>query len=276
MWPRVLLSLAFTAFCAHAGILMQVIPSLSPATASPSFAGWRSNAINALENGIVSIGDPTTNPEAYYQVSQLGDGDNIVSTFPSWHGTANPGTAFGPAFANESGNLLFFGLVILGTDSTTFSLSNLRVHLHSDDPATTFNAVFDFSSFNYSSGSVGIDPVSGNPITSGPGTQTVRALYYGGAGIVYVAPNGICTGTDQATLNCVKGIYDALMPFHLIADYTLLNDAGTPIGSAQGSVLFAAPEPATLGSLTLGALALLGLWGRAVRSGPLMNADLRR
>lgn len=263
MLRRMLLGFFFVVLWAHAGIVMEVIPSLAPATQSPSFPGWRANSINALQNGLIFVGDPATSPEAYYRVSQLGDGDNIISSFPSWHGTADPGTAFGPAFANEDGNILFFGLVILGTGNTTFSLSDLRVHLHSDDPATTFDFPFNFSSFDYNSGIVGIDPVSGNPITSGPGTQTIKALYYGGSGIVYVAPNLTCTGNSQVTLDCVKGLYDAIMPFHLIADYTLLNDAGATIGSASGSVLFAAPEPGMLGLLGCGVVVMVGLRRRA-------------
>ena len=258
MLRKTIAGIFFVVLSAHAGILMEVFPSLSPATLSPSFSGWRTNAISALQNGLNSLGDPATDPQAYYRVSHLGNGDNILTTFPSWHGTADPGTAFGPAFANEEGNFLFFGLEILATEDTTFSLSGLRIHLHSDDPATTFNFAFDFSSFNYNSGIVGIDPVSGNPITSGPGTQAIKALYYTGSGIVYVAPNGNCPGNDQGTLDCVKGIYDAIMPFHMVADYTLLDNAGNPIGTASGIVQFEAPEPDTFGLLGFSAIVLIG------------------
>ena len=241
-----------------ASIIMMEFASPAPnAFGSPSFNTWVTNAINALQNGLTSVGNPATDPAAYYQVTQENDMQNIVTGFPSWLGLANPGTAFGPAFANELGNRLHFGLVILGTGGTTFSLSNLSFNMHSSDPGNTFSFVGSFGpTDSYSARRVGID-INNNVINSGPATQVVKELIYVGVGNA-IAPDASCPGSTQATLDCVKAFYDSIMPFTLTTDYTLQDGTGATIGTSTASVLFTdVPEPATLGFLLAGSLALL-------------------
>ena len=254
---RVMFACCALAMTAHAGIVLEVIASQSPNTTSPSFAGWRQNVMDALENHLPSVGDPAATPTAFDPVTTVGDHTALLSSFPSWHGVADPGTAFGPAFAGETGNFIIFSLRATATDGTTFSLSELSGHILSDDPGHFVNFNFDFSSNNYSSGVVGVDPVSGNFITSGPGTQPVSALFYSGAGITLFAGAPLCpTGSDQEVLDCAAGRWRNFMPFHMVADYQFRDAAGNVIGSGSGSVLFDAPEPGTWGLMLAGVILL--------------------
>jgi PEP-CTERM motif len=256
MMKRFLYAFASVTLCAHSGILIQVFPSPAPnAFGSPSWnPGYVQNALNALQNGLPSVGNPATDPTAYYRVSQENDMQNIITGFPSWQGFANPGTMFGPAFANELGNRLHFGLAIVGTSGTTFSLSGLSFDMESTDPGDIFQFIGDFSSpaDTYSPTLIGIAP-NGSIVNSGPATQVVKALYYVGVGNALAPADIGCSGSNQAMLDCVKAFYDSIMPFSITTTYTLNNDGGAPIGSGSASVNFTnLPEPGTFGLLTLG------------------------
>jgi hypothetical protein len=264
----VALSLGIPSF---ASISFEVFPSPAPnAFGSPSWnPGYVQNALNALENGLSSVGDPATDPTAYYQVTQETDLQNIVTGFPSWLGSADPGTVFGPAFANELGNRLHFGLHIVDTGGQ-FSLSELSFDMESSDPGDTFQFVGDFAGASdaYSSTRIGInygpDGVKGGGddvlINSGPASQLINELVYVGVGNA-VAPGGSCTGTDQSTIDCIKAFYDSISPFSISTTYTLTAPGNIVLGSASASVdLVSTPEPATFGLLLTGALALI--WKR--------------
>jgi hypothetical protein len=250
-----------------AAVLMEEFASPAPnAFGSPSFAGWRDNALNALENGLLTVGDPNATPAAYYRVTQEGDRDNIVTGFPSWRGFANPGTLFGAAFANELGNRVHFGVHILG-NGTQFALSGLSFNMHSSDPGNTFSFTGNFGgpSDAYSATRIGInygpDHIKGTAddvrISSGAATQTIDELIYIGVGNA-LAPDSSCPGSSQATLDCVKTIYDSLLPFSLTTDYSLADAKGGPLASSSASVDFpSVPEPASFGLALAGGLILL-------------------
>jgi len=245
-------------------VLIQVFPSPAPnAFGSPSWnPGYVQNALNALENGLSSVGNPATSPTAYYQVTTETDRNNIVTSFPSWQGFANPGAMFGAAFANELGNRLHFGVHILG-NGTQFSLSGLAFDMESTDPGDIFQFVGDFSTPSdvYSSTRIGInygpDHIKGTPddvrITSGPATQVVDEIVYVGVGNA-LANGGACTGSNQATMDCVKAFYDSISPFNITTTYTLKDANGGTLGTGSASVLFPAsvPEPATWGLMLVG------------------------
>ncbi|HKV38203.1 MAG TPA: HYR domain-containing protein [Blastocatellia bacterium] len=230
----------------QAAVSLQVAASEAPnLLGSPSFAGWEANELTALQNGMTSIGNPATTPTAYFQVTQRDDRGNIVTGFPSWQGIANPGTAFGSAFAAEVGNRVHFGFHIVG-NGTQFKLSNIQFHLHGTDVGDSFGLDGDFSAASYSPARVGLnygpDRIKGTPddftVTSGAGTQLVDELTYVGVGTA-LAPDGVtCTGTTQATLDCVKGQYDAIIPFSLTTSYDLFDDSSNLLANGSATVLF--------------------------------------
>jgi hypothetical protein len=243
---------------AWADIIMQEFASPAPNYfGSPSFAGWGANAVNALENGLSSVGNPATDPTAYYQVTNGTDTSNLVTSFPSWQGQADPGTNFGAAFANELGNRLHFGLLVNG-NGTQVSLSELTFNMHSSDPGDLFAFSGDFSSDDYSSVRVGIDFGSDGKlgggddtyVTSGAGTQLVDAFVYIGVGNALdpvadagcVLPPSPTVAQEQAALDCGKAFYDSLMPFSITTDYSLVSDT-VEIASTSETVDFAVPEP---------------------------------
>jgi len=231
---------------------IQVFPSPAPNVfGSPSWPPYVVNALTALENGQSSIGNPATDPRAYYQVTQLNDRQNIVTPFPSWLGFANPGTTFGPAFAAELGNRVHFGVHILG-NGTKFSLSQLSFDMESTDPGDIFQFVGDFSVSSYSSTRIGInyglDGKKGTPddvlITAGPGTQLVDELVYVGVGNALApADVGCPAGTDQEMLDCAKAFYDTLIPFSLTTTYALTNGVGGTLATGAATVVFSDLPP---------------------------------
>jgi hypothetical protein len=236
------------------GFSVDVFPAPAPdSLGSPSFSGWGANAINGLENGISSIGNPSTTPTAYFQKTTLNGRDNIISTFNSWKGLANPGTTFGPAFANEFGNRLHFGVHILG-GGVKIRLSNIDFHMSSTDPGNTFAFDGSFTPADvYSPFRVGVDygpdGVKGGGddvrITSGPADQLVDEIIYVGAGNAISTDSAGCTaGSDQNKLDCTKTFYESLMPFSVSTTYLLFDDTrGEPLATGAATVDFVPPVP---------------------------------
>src|SRR5262245_15416952 len=111
-------------------ITIEIFPSIAPnAFGSPSFSGYAANAQTGLQSGVTSVGNPAL-PTFYSTVSQITASQIVVTNFPSWLGQANPGAAFGAAFASELGSRLHFGLHVNG-NGTQFSLSQLSFAMHS-------------------------------------------------------------------------------------------------------------------------------------------------
>jgi hypothetical protein len=197
---------------ALADLTITVTPSLAPnAFGSPSYSGYVSNAIGALETGATSAGDP--NSPTYYQAiangASIDANQIIVSGFPSWLGQADPGTAFGPAYANELGNRLLFGLSITSNSGQTFSISELSFAATSSDAGNSLGFGFGQGSYNYSSDYVGVIYGAGGAadtsdytyVTSGSNTQPVNAIYGRGSGNAYDVYETDPGATDQDKLN---------------------------------------------------------------------------
>jgi len=117
---------------AAADVIIDVYASSAPNIfGSPSWGGYLSNAMNALQNELSNVGGSRdTTPTAY---EQLGDkfvpGDVMVTSFNSWRGVANPAAPF----AAEFGNRIHFGLLARGTDGMQFSLSEVNYNVTSSD-----------------------------------------------------------------------------------------------------------------------------------------------
>jgi hypothetical protein len=274
-WKRTRLGLA-AALCLAAGataparadVTITVTPSVAPnAFGSPSYGTYVSNAVYALENGLSSYGDP--NSPSYYQAlsngAQITAGQNLVSGFSSWDGTADPGTVFGPAYANELGNRVLFGLTILG-NGQQFSISQLSFTETSNDPSNAMGFTFAAGSYNYSNEYVGVIYGAGGAadiadytyVTSGPNTQLVDALYGRGSGNAFAVYSTDPGTTIQDKLNnALAGIPNMT----LTGTYSLIDTPGSQINTFAMSLGYvnvaAVPEPSTLISTGTGVVLAL-------------------
>lgn len=250
--------LALAAGSAMADPTITVLPALAPnGFGSPSYAGWQQNAIYALMHGLSTYGDPTL-PTYYHQVSNVSQEDVLVTSFPSWHGQANPGGVFGPAFASELGTRVLFGLVINGNGSQ-FSISQLSFVMSSTDPYNGLGYSFP-GGYGYSDGWVGVqkggDGLLGTSddvlIKGGASTQLVDALYGRGSGNGYwpsCAPGPCTIAEQQAALDEAAG-YNAPDPYLFMGEYSL----GGFTGQAQVTIT---PTPEPFSIVLLGSVVTL-------------------
>lgn len=246
------LTLSLPAFAGS--ISIAVLPSLAPnAFGSPSWTGYRDNALYALENGLSSYGDPNS-PTYYSQNSSLTYNQLIATGFPSWMGMANPGTVFGPAYANELGNREHFGLVING-NGQQFSISELSFTASSSDAGDLLGFSYGAGSYNYSSDYVGgIWNGSGYTlVTSGPSTQLVDVLWSRGSGNTDAAYCTSCTTAQQQAAIDSTLATDYTAPFSFTGVYSLVDQSGATIADGSATVnVGPVPEPATLTLLLCG------------------------
>lgn len=252
---------------AKADIVITVTTSVAPnASGSPpgSFGSWQSNAITALQVGFTSFGSPGT-PGHYQQTTgTISANQVVVSPFPSWLGQANPGSVFGAAFTNESGNRLHFGLHIAqsGGPLTAFSISQLQFNMVSNnDPAFDFG--FVAGDYDYGPGYVGLnygaDGIKGTGddffVTSGPNTQQVHELWGRGSGQAVQADMCVsCTEAEQNALLAAAAAYIVNQTW--TGTYTL----GSATGSAAVNINAVAevPEPASMFLLGTGLMGAMG------------------
>jgi PEP-CTERM motif len=234
---------------------------------SPSYNAWAANAIYAAENDLSNYGTPGT--PAYFQTVTMGtNSSNIVTSFPSWNGVANPGSPY----SGEYGNRLTY--ILVATDSTgqNISLSQLTGTMKSSDPGNTFGFSFNWAtgtltygskSFSfptsYSANQIGlINNVSGPPtvVASGAATQVVNELVVVGLGNALANTSSPCSSlpASQAAISCVEAQYNALIPFNVTATYAL--NGGTGISATGSDTTPFVPEP---GSLALFGSAAAGL-----------------
>jgi MYXO-CTERM domain-containing protein len=285
--------LAVSSGAALADIRIDVVPSVAPnAFGSPSWNEWLGNSLNALQNGSASAG--TAGTPGYYEAApvELSLSQLTVTSYPSWLGQSDPGTAFGPDFGGELGNRLHFGVRIVGDGQTQFSLSQVGFEMVSSDPL--FNIwggnLFGFSlppgSFSsYSASYVGVQygadgRLGGNDdvfITSGPSDQAVDAIFGRGPGNAWWADLGPTLNPPQAedpgaTLPdkidwAFQTINDGL-PFTIAGNYYLdmgwgLDDpAGTSSVVVSSATAAPIPEAGTSAAMAAVAVAMAGAWAR--------------
>jgi hypothetical protein len=233
---------------------LHVAPSLAPnAYGSPSFAPYSVNAVNALQAGSITNGDPTK-PTYYSTVSNITTRDIVVTGFPSWHGQANPGSVYGADFANELGNRLHFGVQIISSD-IAFSLNDVQFSMNSTDAGNAFQYSGDLSGLTYEARRVGINYGKDGKKGGGDdvvymngedGSSLINELDYVGIGNAF-EPDPSYMGSDQDKINQTVAYLDSLGSFDITTTYSLFEIEG----SATVHVAPAAvPEP--------GALAMLG------------------
>lgn len=256
--PFVLLAAAMPV--SGAPIQITIIPSIAPNSfGGAGWPGYAANALAALETSQVTAGDPWS--PSYYsaQTTPVSPGDLIVTGFPSWLGQPAPAEAFGPAFANEYGNRVHFGLVING-NGTKFSLSELTFTEASNDRANLLGFTFPQGSYTYSNTYVGIiDTVDGPTyVTSGPSTQLVDRVVGRGSGAglpVYCA--GCTVEQQRSAILEVLPAFDGMTRFS--GTYSLMDPDQGMLASASAWVDVApVPEPGGMVQV-VGGLALIAI-----------------
>ncbi|MFI4950679.1 MAG: PEPxxWA-CTERM sorting domain-containing protein [Caulobacterales bacterium] len=236
--------------------MITVTPTVAPnAFGSPSYAGWVTNSIAAQHDGLSALGNPAS-PTFYQAQSNVNPSQVIVTSFPSWLGQQDPGTVFGPAFTNELGNRMLFGLKVDG-EGAQFSISQLSFNAVSDDPGDGLGFGFGAGSYNYSSDYEGVLKGSDGLlwtaddifITSGANTQLVDGLVGRGSGNSFEATclEGPCVTTADRQALLDSAAADTAQISHFTGTYTLGDVTGSGTFNIGG-----VPEPATWMLLLLG------------------------
>ena len=272
--PLVMALLTATAGAKAQGVTITVIPALAPnAYGSPYWNDWVSNATTAILNGYASYGDPSL-PSYYQQAPGIVPvKKNMVTSFPSWNGVADPGNVFGPNFAQESGNRVQFGVDIKG-GTNLICIANLSFSAHSTDTNSVLlphadggtNNSLDFTfpagSYDYSPSYVGIiyGPGGANiHVTSGSPTQLVNEIVGRGSGNAWW-PDG--TASDSPAVQQSDIDLNATMldhrPIVFSGTYTIDGVSGsnsvtfsseaTPAGGGITTTVFPALAPNRWGS----------------------------
>jgi len=224
------------------------------------------NATYALEHSLASYGDPDS-PAYYTQDSVVPGSAVMVTSFHSWMGVADPGAAFGSAFANEFGNRMHFGVVMDG-HGDKISASQISFTATSDDASNALGFSFAAGTYEYSASYVGVilnTDGTRTYVTSGANTQPVDMIIGRGSGNA-LWPCGPgdplpCStlAEQQAALNYWAAYSGA--PWHMSGVYTL-TEGSTMLASASSTVTInAIPEPVSA------ALALAGLAGLILARG---------
>lgn len=252
-------------------VTISVTPTLAPNVyGSPSWRTWQSNAIDGELGGGVAFGTSGT-PTYFQPQSNVTLQETIVTGFPSWLGQADPGTVFGPAFANELGNRMHFALRIDG-QGTQFSISQMSFTMASSDPGHLLNDSYS-GGYGYSSGYVGVlkgaDHVlwttDDQYITSGSSTQLVDGLVGRGSGNSLDAYCTSCTtAQQQAAIDAATA--QITSPFTFTGTYSLDLGASSVVSGSGTFDVSATPLPAALplfGSVFGGGGLLV--WGRRRR-----------
>lgn len=255
----------FSAAAPAATIL--VVPTLAPnAFGSPSFATWEQNAIRALHAGVPMEGD-SASPTFYKAQSDVTSAEAIVTGFPSWKGRADPGTVFGPQYANELGNRMTFGARIDG-DGELITISQLMFMGESNDDDNLLGFAFFGGAYQYSASHQGVlrgaDGVlwTGDDvfITSGPDTQRVDGILTRGSGNSFAAYCDGCTIEQQQAAIDEVANWDGY-PTQFTGTYYLLDDSGSASFNIETAAVPVVPEPASWAMMLAG----FGAVGAAMR-----------
>lgn len=216
------------------------------------FAG-NPNFNTSITGTPISSGNPSITPGAYTNLSgtpggfvQIAPQAFLTSPQNSWGGQLNPGTVFGPGFASEQGNFVFFGLRVDGNNAGiggNFNLANLTLDLSTP---TSFFAPFTIPSASifpngYDTPGLRAFDAAGNLLTGAfeaPNVENVRLAYFSGVGL----SNSGATIADA--LNQILGLVAANDGLEITGTYNLAFGQGNNVsGSATFEIV---PEPTSL------------------------------
>ncbi len=270
------LALAFAMVVPHgsrAGVLLDVFASSAPNVfGSPSWAGYLSNAMTGLAQGLSNVGGTRdADPTAYERLgSSFEAGDAMVTSFSSWHGVAGDAAPFD----SERGNRLHFGLLAQGTGGTQFSLSDVGYEVASSDPwnalgysgtlaGTTLNGTTRigvlYGANGVFDGGLGDDILLNSDESD---AVLVDALIYVGVGNAFW-PQPAEGETQQEAIDGVAAFYDQYVDW-ISGTYTVSTVEGDFLGSAQLDNANFVSEPMSGAAFALALSALY--WMRRRRS----------
>jgi hypothetical protein len=242
---------------AQAAVSVQVIPSIAPnAFGSPNYAAYQANAVNAIENGLSTLGSGAARYDALTSGSNVDFRSVLATGFESWRGVAAPNM---PTYSGEYGNRIHFGVRVLG-NGTKFSAADVAFSASSTDSGNVLGFSFPAGVFTYNAGNVGIDYgpnlVKGGGddtiITSGLNTQLVDEFIGRGPGNTLAVYTTDAGATLQDKIDGIAAANGLTGPFSFTGTVT--------VGAASGSAtlnLVGVPEPTTLA--VVAGVAVLGL-----------------
>lgn len=238
----------------------------------------RANSFEANYYGLPSAGIPG-NPDYYVP---WGGGpvpiQNLTrsDSFNTWLGVVNPGSAFGPNYANERGNGLAFGFRVIG-NGTKVSISQLSLSITTNHPWGMFN--FSSIFLEYSPTNIGLDygpdGIRGTAddvwYNNAPRSQLFDEILGAGPAVSFVVyPPNHPLVADQAWVDqelsfrfstAVLGGDSFLMTAafaYQSAEWGLIQAVNVQTISAYTPV----PEPATTAVIVAGAALGIALWRR--------------
>ncbi len=269
------MAVVVTAVASYADPVITVYPSIGPNIFSSPYADpYIANAIQGLQNGGASTG--TAGTPGFYSTatSPVPVNHMIVTDFNSWRGHVNPGSVFGPNYANEFGNRIHFGVsAISPANSREISLSMLEAEIVSTDSNGFLNVPREFVGGNYAPDLIGVRRDAGGNIVEilmngEAGTELVDELYFFGYGqgfeilaSEFADPNNP-TQAEFAALIANPNV-TSTTPFTITGNYYIGNFSGSSGGVIVGPSQFI-PLPASAW-IFAGAVGLLAARRRMTR-----------
>lgn len=236
---------------AAAAPLLYIDPSIGPDPfLSTSFDLYSADALWALQHNLSSFG--AVGPGYYSQLSGFFTPNEVIGTnFYSWMGQAPPP----PLYATETGNMLYYGLVIYG-NGTEFTLSDITFNddFYGNIGPTELLANVAFGArligINYGPNGVpggGDDIIYNGTVAVGTPSTLLDALYFSGFGDQFYVDDPTKLASDIADISNACCAYST-------GTYTLTVGGHTFV--IEGTLN--TPEPGTVALVGLG-LALAGV-----------------